>query len=177
MKTEKIKEIAVRSGAYEVGLIDTGDLVFHDEIRKICEGNSCRNYNASWACPPAVGTLEECRERVAQYGRMLLFTACYPLGSSFDFNGMITAMKEFKKVSDQLHANVEPVLSDFLILSNEGCGRCKKCTYPDAPCRFPDMLHHSIEGYGFIVSELAKLAGVRYHNGENTVTYFGGLLF
>ena len=47
MKTEKIKEIAVRSGAYEVGLIDTGDLVFHDEIRKICEGNSCRNYNAS----------------------------------------------------------------------------------------------------------------------------------
>ena len=69
------------------------------------------------------------------------------------------------------------VVSDFLLLSNEGCGRCTACTYPDAPCRFPQLLHHSLEGYGFIVSDLAKEAGIRYHNGANTVTYFGALLF
>jgi hypothetical protein len=38
-------------------------------------------------------------------------------------------------------------------------------------------LHHSIEGYGILVSELAKKAGVNYNNGENTITYFGSLLF
>jgi len=35
----------------------------------------------------------------------------------------------------------------------------------------------SLEGYGFIVSELAESAGIRYHNGANTVTYFGALCF
>ena len=64
-----------------------------------------------------------------------------------------------------------------LLLSNEGCGRCARCTYPDAPCRFPELLHHSLEGYGWIVKELADAAGIRYHNGPNTVTYFGALLF
>ena len=65
----------------------------------------------------------------------------------------------------------------YLLLSNEGCKRCEKCTYPDAPCRFPDKLFHSLEGYGFIVSELAKMAGISYINGENTVTYFGAVMF
>ncbi|MFQ6804175.1 MAG: DUF2284 domain-containing protein [Lachnospiraceae bacterium] len=34
----------------------------------------------------------------------------------------------------------------FLILSNEGCDLCSECTYPEAPCRFPDRSHGSIEG-------------------------------
>ena len=37
-------------------------------------------------------------------------------------------------------------------------------------------VHHSIEGYGFQIYELAKAAGIKYNNGENTVTFFGGLL-
>ena len=36
---------------------------------------------------------------------------------------------------------------------------------------------HSLEGYGFIVNELATEAGIRYNNGANTVTYFGALLY
>jgi predicted metal-binding protein len=72
---------------------------------------------------------------------------------------------------------MKPYLSDYLVLSNEGCEICKDCLYPHAPCRFPDRLHHSIEGYGILVSDLAKKAGVNYNNGENTVTFFGALLF
>ncbi|HJA66742.1 MAG TPA: DUF2284 domain-containing protein [Candidatus Mediterraneibacter cottocaccae] len=56
------------------------------------------------------------------------------------------------------------------------CRKCGKCTYPDAPCRFPERTHGSLEGYGIMVSELAGQAGIRYINGTNTVTYFGGLL-
>ncbi len=175
-ETEKIMEAAFQAGVYEAGWINTDELVFHEEIRKICEGNSCRNYNTSWACPPAIGTLEECKERVAKYKKMLLFTVYYPLKDGFDFAGMVSAMEDFKKVSDVFHLNVRSILSDFLLLSNEGCGRCKQCTYPERNCRFPDMLHHSLEGYGFMVNDLAKLAGVHYNNGKNTVTYFGGLL-
>ena len=35
---------------------------------------------------------------------------------------------------------------------------------------------YDIEGYGFQIYELAKAAGIKYNNGENTVTFFGGLL-
>ena len=108
---------------------------------------------------------------------MLLFTKKYELESSFDFEGMGEALHDFKKAVDRFHRRLESVLSSFLLLSNEGCGRCAKCTYPDEPCRFPDLMHHSLEGYGFMVNELAKEANVRYNNGPDTVTFFGALLF
>jgi len=31
--------------------------------------------------------------------------------------------------------------------------------------------------FGFVVSELAREANIRGHHGENTVTFFGALLF
>ena len=127
---EKVKETAMQSGMWQTGYINTQDLLFYSEIRKICKENSCRNYGTTWAC--SVDIFDE---------KLKLF------------------------------------LSDYLLLSNEGCGRCKKCTYPDSLCRFPEHLHHSIEGYGFQIYELAKAAGIKYNNGENTVTFFGGLLF
>ena len=106
---------------------------------------------------------------------MMLFTKKYTLDSSFDFEAMGEGLRDFKKAVDRFHRNLD--LPSFLLLSNEGCGRCTKCTYPDEPCRFPNLLHHSLEGYGFVVNELAKEANIRYNNGPNTVTFFGALLF
>ena len=90
---------------------------------------------------------------------------------------MTQGLLDFKQLVDRFQQALEGVLPEFLLLSNEGCKRCSVCTYPNAPCRFPELLHHSLEGYGFIVSELAKEAGVHYTNGANTVTFFGALLF
>ena len=81
------------------------------------------------------------------------------------------------KVCDKLADLARENLTDFLLLSNEGCVRCSKCTYPDNPCRYPDKLFPSVEGYGIMVNILAESANMKYINGENTVTYFGLLLF
>ena len=175
--SSEIRELALKTGFFEAGCVNIKTLQYYPEVRAICEKNTCRNYGTSWACPPAVGTAEECRERVEQYQKMLLFSKKYELEDSFDLEGMLAGMQDFKHTVDAFHKAVEPVLPRFLLLSNEGCGRCKTCTYPDAPCRFPKMLHHSLEGYGFIVSELAAEAGVHYINGTNTVTFFGAILF
>lgn len=172
-----LKEAAGNCGCSEYGLIRTEVLRFYPEVRRICEGNSCGSYSKTWACPPAVGALDECRERVGKYMNMFLFSRKFDLEDSFDFEGMHQGMVDFKETVDRLAERVKPVLPGALILSNEGCGRCKKCTYPDAPCRFPDKLYPSIEGFGFIVSELAKQAGIRYNNGPDTVTFFGAVLF
>ena len=172
-----VVDVALASGAFETGFLSIADLAFEEEIRKYCVGNVCRCYNTTWACPPAVCTLEECRERCAAYDSMLLFNCKYLLKSSFDMKGMMAAMKEFKDLADRIDEKMRELPISFMILGNESCGRCKKCTWPDEPCRFPDKLHHSIEGYGFNVTKLAKAAGLHYNNGEKTVTYFGAVLY
>ena len=39
------------------------ELLFSERVRYICR-TECAMYGRSWACPPAVGTVEACRERV-----------------------------------------------------------------------------------------------------------------
>jgi predicted metal-binding protein len=172
-----LREPLDRAGVYEYGIVDPHEVEFSEEVRAMCAENKCHQYGKTWACPPAVGTVDECRARAQSYGKMLVFTRKYDLEDSYDFEGMGEAMKNFKGIAGNLDGELRPVLKNYLLLSNEGCGNCEKCTYPDAPCRFPDKVHGSIEGYGIWVSKLAQQAGVRYNNGKDTVTFFGAVLF
>ena len=52
---------------------DTAELTFSPRVRLVCE-TDCARWGTSWACPPAVGTVEECRERCLRYPRALLIT-------------------------------------------------------------------------------------------------------
>jgi predicted metal-binding protein len=170
---EQIKQTRI----FQYGLAKPSAIQYRQDIREICKDNSCRQYGRTWACPPAVGTVEECKNRCLQYNTMLVFTGKFTLEDSFDFEGMTRSLQDFKRIAREVEAAAKPYLKSYLVLSNESCNTCKTCAYPDAPCRFPEQLHHSIEGYGILVSELAKQAAVNYNNGANTVTYFGALLF
>lgn len=165
------------TGISGYGIIPPSEIVFEQEIRKICENNLCRQYGKSWACPPAVGTLEECKAGCLQFDTAMVFNAVYPLTDCFDFEGMMEGHAAFKQLCDRLYLAAQKRLNHFLILSNEGCNRCKTCTYPESACRMPEMLFPSLEGFGINVTSLAARAGIRYNNGENTVTYFGMLLY
>ncbi|MBE6038438.1 MAG: DUF2284 domain-containing protein [Anaerofustis stercorihominis] len=172
-----LREKAAAAGIFECGTVKTTQLNFREDIRNICAGESCGQYGRCWACPPAVGTLEECKERCLRYENMLVFTGKYDMDGPFDFAGWKTSMKDFKKLVWRFDEEIKDMFSDYMLFWNEGCGICKECTYPDSECRFPDKMHHALEGYGLWVSELASLAGIKYNNGENTVTYFGALLY
>lgn len=165
------------TGVFEYGFIKAADIVFGDEIRQICESNGCGSYGSTWACPPAVGTLEECREKCLSYANAMVFSSKYPLEDSFDIEGMREGHRQFKDVCDRVFELTGKHCRNFLLLSNESCCRCKECTYPDSPCRYPERLFPAVEGFGIYVNQLAKSADIHYINGENTVTYIGMLLF
>jgi len=164
-------------GISQYGLIDTKQIVFSDEVRRLCESNVCTKYGTTWACPPAVGTPDECKEKSLEYEKAFVFNAKYDLEDSFDYDGMLLGHKAFKKVCDLLANLAKEKLTDYVLLSNEGCNRCRLCTYPNSSCRFPEKLFPSVEGFGIRVDALAKSANIKYINGNNTVTYFGLLLF
>lgn len=172
---DTLAQLFDKAGIFEYGLVNTANIRFMPEVRAMCEVNTCRQYGKTWCCPPAVGSVEACRERIRRYETMLVFSVKYDLEDSFDYEGMTAGMKRFKESCRALDTACRPLLGDYLMLSNEGCDLCRECTYPDAPCRFPQRAHGSLEGYGIMVSELAGQAGIRYINGPNTVTYFGAL--
>ncbi len=173
LEEQKLREI----GVSQFGTLPTTEIGFYEEIRTLCEENTCRLYGTTWACPPAVGTVAQCKERCLRYQTALVFNAVYPLEDSFDYEGMIEGHAAFKRLCDALYLLVKEQYSSFLLLSNEGCTRCKSCTYPNHACRYPEKLFPSLEGYGIQVNRLAESAGISYCNGENTVTYFGMLLY
>ena len=46
-------------------------LDFTQRVRQVCQ-QECPMYGKTWACPPGVGTVEECRERCLSYGECLI---------------------------------------------------------------------------------------------------------
>ena len=62
-------------------------------------------------------------------------------------------------------------------MSSGACARCKACTCPTSPCRFPEKLYPSMEACGLQVSQTCEAAGLGYNYGENTITFTACVLF
>lgn len=56
-------------------------------------------------------------------------------------------------------------------VSAGSCTKCKVCTYPDAPCRFPDQAFSSMEAYGMLVTQVCKANHMEYYYGPCTIAY------
>ncbi len=173
---QTVKDLVLAAGFEAVGVLNPADCRQSEAVRTCCEQNRCGRYGSCWACPPGVGSLAECRRRVLEYEHLLLFCAVFSLDDPFDIEGMGRGLQAFTRRLDRLADSLAPLPMRFLLFGGEGCDRCERCTYPAAACRHPERLRPSLEGYGFTVSELARQAGLRYYNGEKTVTYFGALL-
>ena len=104
---ETIFRNARRAGLSEIGEVDISVLRHEGWVRKLCEENACRNYSTNWACPPAVGTLEECRERCRSFDHMLLFNKVYTLRDSYDLEGMYIEGYGFNIMKLAEHAGIE----------------------------------------------------------------------
>ena len=168
---EKLKEYLRSLGFNDCGTVDAAEVKFRQEIRGMCEVNTCRMYGTTWACPPAVGTVEECRDRVQAYDKMLVINGLYQLEDSFDFEGMTDGAKKFRESSRALNEALAPYRSQYILLSNEGCDLCAKCTYPEEPCRFPEKMISSMEAYGMVVLEVCRANGLQYYYGADHMAY------
>ncbi|MBQ9945549.1 MAG: DUF2284 domain-containing protein [Clostridia bacterium] len=145
---------------------------FSEAVVDMCKANRCGKYGTVWTCPPGVGELSFLERKIKGFERACVFTCRYSLQDSFDFEGMINGQKNAKRVLMQITDALRRDNVKFMALGCEGCDLCEKCTYPDAPCRFPEKAVPSVEACGINVVELAGKIGIGYNNGANTVTYF-----
>jgi predicted metal-binding protein len=143
----------------------------------MCAADKCQAYNQSWACPPACGSLEEYAEKFARYSHGYVFQTIAQMEDAFDFEAIEAAAAEH---DERFHALVDASHEqklEVLLLSAGSCKICPQCTYPGAPCRFPDKVYPSMEASGLLVSAVCTLAGVPYYHGPNTVAFCSAVLY
>lgn len=178
MDIDKIRASIIELGATGTALLDVADIKIYPEFRDICVKNGCGAYAANWACPPAMGTVEECEAELKSYSHAIMVQYVHELIDSYDFEGMAEGAEKFRRIiHDCKKLFGASYDGKFLILGAGGCKTCKKCTYPDSECRNPDGLIYSMEGYCLNVTELTRLAGLDYHWSNGNVYYAGMILF
>ena len=178
-KFDKLISEALAFGAFKANVINA-DLIETDRVfRDICASNGCGMYGKCYMCPPDCGEIDDLMAEISNYKYALVYQTVYKLEDSFDFEGMTEAKKVFRPIAQKLRdVFCEMGIKKVLHLSAGGCGVCKVCAKrTNEPCRFPEKAIPSLEAYGINVSRLASAAEMKYINGQNTVTYFGAVLF
>lgn len=161
---------------YLYEFIDTDELVFTDRVRYVCE-TECPMYGKSWACPPAVGDVETCRTRCLAFEKALLISTIAEVSDIANIEETLATRAPHEAITRQVHEMVKKQAAETMVLSTEACAHCEKCTYPDAPCRFPDRMYPCVESHGILVTDLAEKHGIDFLAGGNVVTWFSLILY
>lgn len=169
---EKLLELPIVQYAW----LEVSDIPFSERVRSICK-EECPRYGTSWACPPGVGTVQQCRERCSGYDGIFVFTTIAEVMDIANMEETLATRREHEEVTKQIREIFSGYQGETLALSGESCAICENCAYPDAPCRFPQKMLPCIEGYGIVVPLLAEKAGIVFDNGGNIVTWFGMILY
>ena len=168
---EKLETLAKAAGFTHMGPLERSTIVLHQEVREMCRTGNCGAYGKKWSCPPACGTLEECGERLDQFSRGILVQTVGKLEDSFDYEAMMDTEKAHKEHFADLEKELRRRYPRVLAIGAGGCTKCPKCSYPDAPCRFPDQAFVSMEAYGMLVLEVCKNNNMTYYYGPDTIAY------
>jgi len=172
---QELLQSAIDCGFSHVGELDVSTIKVHKEARDACEENKCGRYGTNWSCPPGCGSLEECGDLLSGFKRGILVQTTGEV-DMFDYDSYL----ELGKVhSERFRAFAEEVRkrsTTAVLAGGHACSMCSTCTYPDSPCRFPEMLSYPMEGLGMIVSEVCKDNGLKYYYGPGTLTYTGCVL-
>lgn len=175
MNREKIEEVLAGLPLIQYEFIKTDELTFSENVRSICK-NECPMYGKSWACPPSVGSVSECREKCLSYPEAVMIVSAAEVN---DITNMAETLKT-RPDHEVLAAAVRDALRaegcETCVLSTEACARCERCAYPEAPCRYPDKLFPCIESHGIVVTDLAEKYGVEFIAG-NIVIWFSLVMY
>ena len=129
-------------------------------------------------CPPDIGEIEALIAEAKGYTYAIVYQTVGLLEDSYDFEGMMEAGQRHNDLAQKVRELFEKSCREKAL--HLGAGGCRLCGVRQKNGRavpLPERAMSSLEAYGVNVSELAAQCGMRYINGENTVTYFGAVLF
>lgn len=176
---EDVKKKIESLGNVNVSQTTVDKIVFDTVFRDMCESNGCGNYGRNYTCPPHCGEIDDMIANAKTFDTILVYQTISPLEDSYDYEGMMAAGKKHGVLSDEINDFLlNSGSGNYLHLGAGGCRVCETCgVQTGEPCRHPNKALTSLEATGISVSQLAESCAMKYINGENTVTYFGAILF
>ena len=173
---EKFETFMTEYPIFEYRVLDTARVAVRDRARAVCR-NECPRYGSTWACPPAVGTLEECAAKIHAYDEALLFTTVAEVSDVLNMDETLATRAAHEEITEKVGEFWRKEGYEIFILSTESCDICEHCTYPEGkPCRFPERMHPCLESFGVVVSELAEEEQMEYLLGGNAILWFSMIL-
>ena len=96
-------------------------------------------FGKTWACPPAVGSVEECKGKCLGYENCLMIATITEVSDIANIEESLATRGDHEEITTQVAARMRQQGVDPYILSTEACAICERCAYLDGqPCRFPE---------------------------------------
>ncbi len=176
MNREKLEQGLRELPLYTYFFVDPRALEFSDRVRWICE-HECAQYGKSWACPPGVGSVEQCRQHCLSYNSCLVISTVTEVADITDIDATLATRQEHEAVTDQVARLLRQLGAEPFVLSTESCAICPRCAILDGqPCRFPEKMHPCVESQGINVIPVLERNGLSFQYGQNVVTWISMLL-
>ena len=146
MDIKKLEQMGMEQGFSHVALLDCDTIELKQEVRQMCAADTCHKYGI---IVQTVGELED----------------------ALDGEGMMETEARHKEYFVEFEKKLRELYPDMLAIGAGCCTKCKVCTYPDAPCRFPKQAFSSMEAYGMLVTQVCQANGLKYYYGDCTIAY------
>ena len=177
MDREKLEQSLSELPIYFYAYIDPKELEFNQRIRWICQ-HECPMYGKTWACPPGVGEVEECKSKCLSYNHCLLIGTITEVNDVTNIQESLDTRPAHEKVTNQVRDLMREQGVIPYILSTEACAICDRCAYLDGlPCRMPGKMHPCVESHGINIIPTLENQGLEFHYGANIVTWYSLLFF
>ena len=177
MNQEKLEQELSQLPLYVYFFMEPGQLEFSERVRWICQ-NECGQFGKSWACPPGVGTVEQCRAHCLSYDRCLVISTITEVQDIADIAQTLATRQEHERITDQVATLMRQCGAEPFVLSSESCAICPRCAILDGqPCRFPERMHPCVESQGINVIPVLEENGLEFQYGQNVVTWISMLLY
>jgi predicted metal-binding protein len=165
-KLQVLIQYARKSGAGDVVVLSTADMVIDDGLADRCREPRCENYGLSKSCPPHVPGPAALRNQLAHFHQAIFF--------KIDVPSEVLYSSERREVFQLLHeiaSGIEDRAVDmgFADARAYAGGSCKKIFCHDyshcrmisenGKCRHPQHARPSMSGFGINVAALFKTAG------------------
>lgn len=164
MNFKSIEDYMVQFPIYQYAFLKAEDIEFDENVRNLCL-KECANYGKSWSCPPAVGSLKQCKSKCMEYTHAILFSTLAEIRDSSAAQSLQNAKKEHEEITARIEEFLHNEVLKCYTLSTDSCSLCEKCTYPKKSCVSLEQMHPCIESHGILLSKNID---------ENHMDYFLG---
>lgn len=177
MDRARLEERLAELPLYVYFYIDPKTLEFSDRIRWICE-HECPMYGKSWACPPGVGPVADCRAKCLGYAHCLMVGTVTESADILNIESTLATRPDHEAVTNRIRDLFREQGVEPYILSTEACAVCEKCAVLDGePCRLPDRMHPCVESHGINLIPTLEENGLEFQYGDNMITWYSLLFF